>query len=305
VTDFALGLAALGRPAYINVGREAALPARRTVEAMRDNCHRVLDAAYASGVRRIDVARSYGLSEQFLGAWLAARGHADVVVSSKWGYAYVADWRRDVDVHEVKEHTLERFGGQWQESCALLDDRISLYQVHSLTHDSPLFDDERLIDALAQLRDSGVRLGFSTSGPRQADTIRRGVDLMRGGPLFDAVQSTWNLYERSAGSALEEVHEAGIQVLVKEPLANGRLAVEPPPEVTALAAERAVGADAVSLAFVAAQFWADTVLVGAADVHQLEANLAARRVSIEPDAFPELVVEPQAYWEHRAALHWQ
>ena len=46
--------------------------------------------------------------------------------------------------------------------------RVHLYQVHSLTLDSPLFDDGPLLDALARLRDSGVAVGFSTSGPRQA-----------------------------------------------------------------------------------------------------------------------------------------
>jgi aryl-alcohol dehydrogenase-like predicted oxidoreductase len=305
VTDFALGLAALGRPAYINVGRDAALPAQRTVGAMRDNCHQVLDAAYAGGVRRVDAARSYGLSEQFLGEWLDARGHTDVVVSSKWGYAYVADWRCDVDVHEVKEHSLERFSSQWQESGGFLGDRIALYQVHSLTFDSPLFDDTGLLDALAHLRDRGVRLGFSTSGPRQADTIRRGLDLVRGERLFDAVQATWNVYERSAGPALEEVHEAGLQVLVKESLANGLLAAQPPLEVAALAAEQAVGPDAVAVAFVAAQHWADSVLIGAADVQQLRANLTARRVRVAADAFPELVTGTEAYWEQRGRLRWR
>lgn len=304
VTDFALGLAALGRPAYINVGREGALPAQRTVEAMRDNCHRVLDAAYAGGVRRVDAARSYGLSEQFLGEWLDSRGHTDVVVSSKWGYAYVADWRCDVDVHEVKEHSLEQFTTQWQQSRRLLGDRIALYQVHSLTCDSPLFEDIGLLDALAHLRDRGVRLGFSTSGPRQADTIRRGLDLARGERLFDAVQATWNVYERSAGPALAEVHAAGLQVLVKESLANGLLAAQPPPEVATLAAEQEVGPDAVALAFVSAQFWADTVLIGAASTQQLHANLAARRVRVATDAFPDLVTDPDAYWEQRARLRW-
>ncbi|MDQ3628994.1 MAG: aldo/keto reductase [Actinomycetota bacterium] len=305
MTDFALGLAALGRPAYINVGRDAALPAQRTVEAMRENCHQVLDVAYASGIRRFDAARSYGLSEQFLGEWLDSRGHIDVVVSSKWGYAYVADWRCDVDVHEVKEHSLERFTSQWQESCALLGDRTTLYQVHSLTLDSSLFDDNRLLDALAHLRDRGVRIGFSTSGPRQGDTIRRGLDLVRGERLFDAVQATWNVYERSAGAALQEVHDAGLQVLVKEPLANGLLAVEPPPEVAALASEQGVGPDAVALAFVAAQPWADTVLIGAAGARQLRANLAARQVRVGAVAFSDLVTDPEAYWQQRARLRWR
>jgi aryl-alcohol dehydrogenase-like predicted oxidoreductase len=41
--------------------------------------------------------------------------------------------------------------------------------------------------------------------------------------LFDAVQATWNLLEPSAGPALAEAHAAGLGVIVKEALANGRL----------------------------------------------------------------------------------
>ena len=40
---------------------------------------------------------------------------------------------------------------------------------------------------------------------------------------FDEVQATWNLHERSAGDALARAHAAGLEVYVKEALANGRL----------------------------------------------------------------------------------
>ena len=68
-----LGLTAVGRPAYINLGRESALPTERTVDAMRQATWRVLDAGYAAGIRWVDVARSYGLAEEFLASWLADR----------------------------------------------------------------------------------------------------------------------------------------------------------------------------------------------------------------------------------------
>jgi aryl-alcohol dehydrogenase-like predicted oxidoreductase len=51
ITRIGLGLAAVGRPGYINLGRKTDLPAERTVEAMRERAHEVLDAAYAQGVR--------------------------------------------------------------------------------------------------------------------------------------------------------------------------------------------------------------------------------------------------------------
>ena len=60
VTPVGLGLAALGRPAYIDLGRDADLGADRGVEALERRCHEVLDAAFDHGVRYLDAARSYG-----------------------------------------------------------------------------------------------------------------------------------------------------------------------------------------------------------------------------------------------------
>ena len=71
MTEIGLGLAALGRPAYINLGHEADLGPDRSPEALRARTHAVLDHAYEAGVRYFDAARSYGLAEEFLGTWLA------------------------------------------------------------------------------------------------------------------------------------------------------------------------------------------------------------------------------------------
>ncbi|NBH07287.1 aldo/keto reductase [Amycolatopsis sp. SID8362] len=304
----ALGLAALGRPAYINLGRDGALPPTRDVESMRAATFEVLDDAYAAGVRHVDVARSYGRSEEFLAGWLAQRGHADVEVSSKWGYAYVGEWRLDADVHEVKEHSAARFAAQWAETLALLGERVGLYQVHSLTVDSPLFTDEPLVEALAELAANGVAVGFSTSGPAQADAIERAFALeVAGQPVFSAVQSTWNLLEPSAGRALEAAHAAGKRVLVKETLANGRLVVEAPAAVLDVAAAHGTGPDAVAVAAVLARDWVDRAVIGPASPAQLAANLRATTLSLNADelgALADLAENPQEYWRHRSSLKW-
>lgn len=304
----ALGLAALGRPAYINLGRDGALPPERDVGSMRDATFAVLDDAYAAGIRHVDVARSYGRSEEFLAGWLAERGHADVEVSSKWGYAYVGDWRLDAEVHEVKEHSAARFAAQWAETLALLGERVGLYQVHSLTVDSPLFADRPLLEALAELSANGVAVGFSTSGPAQAAAIERAFALeVAGRPVFSAVQSTWNVLEQSAGAALAAVHAAGNRVLVKETLANGRLAVEAPAVVREIARAHGTGPDAVAVAAVLAQEWAGTAVIGPASSAQLAANLRATTLELgvaEREALAGLAEEPGAYWRHRSSLAW-
>jgi aryl-alcohol dehydrogenase-like predicted oxidoreductase len=216
VSRMGLGLAALGRPAYITSGREDDLP-DRSVAGMRTRTFSMLAAAYAAGVRYVDAARSYGRAEVFLAGWLAERGHADVIVGSKWGYRYTGGWQLDAPVQEVKEHSLAMFTTQLAESRALLGDRITLYQVHSLTVDDGLFTDASLLAALSRLRAESVIIGLSATGPRQADTIRRALPVtVDGQQLFTATEVTWNLLEPSVGPAAAEAAAAGWAVLVKE-----------------------------------------------------------------------------------------
>src|SRR5438105_11943279 len=100
VSRIGLGLAALGRPGYVNLGHVADLDGNYAVPAMEARTHAVLDAAWEAGVRYFDAARSYGRAEPFLASWLTARGipPGEVIVGSKWGYIYTADWRADAPV---------------------------------------------------------------------------------------------------------------------------------------------------------------------------------------------------------------
>src|ERR1700743_484314 len=109
VSRMGLGLAALGRPGYINLGHAADLAGDTDGDRLRGRAHEVLDAALAAGVRYFDAARSYGRAEEFLGSWLSERGFgpAEVSVGSKWGYTYPADWRMDAEVNEVKDLTID------------------------------------------------------------------------------------------------------------------------------------------------------------------------------------------------------
>ena len=310
VSRIGLGLAALGRPAYITGGRARDLP-DRSVAALRARTFAMLDAAYASGIRYVDAARSYGRAEEFLSEWLALPGHPGVVVGSKWGYRYTGEWRLDAAQHEVKEHSLAMFTAQAAETAALLGDWLALYQVHSLTVESGLFGDTGLLTALGGLRDSGVLVGLTTTGPRQADTLRRALGVQAGGrPLFGAAQVTWNLLEPSVGPAAAEASAAGWAILVKEALANGRLApagdeAGPPPRLAAAAAARGVGEDAIALAAALANPWATVVLSGAVTAGQLRGNLAALTVGGLPPELAELAEPPEVYWARRASRPWR
>ncbi|MFD5951909.1 aldo/keto reductase [Streptomyces collinus] len=305
-----LGLAAVGRPGYINLGRDEDLGEDRSVETLRTRTHELLDAAYAQGVRYFDAARSYGRSEEFLAEWLKARpAFGDIVVGSKWGYTYTADWSTDAEQHEVKDHTLATYERQRAESEMLLGDRLDLYQIHSVTPDSPALTDKELHARLAEAAERGLTVGFSTSGPAQAEAIRAALAVtVDGEPLFRTVQSTYNALEASAAPALAEAHDAGLTVIVKEGMANGRLAGPHAPQVVREIAEEAgLGCDAVALAVILRQPWAGVVLSGAATTNQLASNLHAAVVDLDDEQLTRLAAlaeEPQAYWERRAQLPW-
>jgi aryl-alcohol dehydrogenase-like predicted oxidoreductase len=318
VTPLGLGLAALGRPAYINLGHGEDLGGARSVADLEARAHAVLDEAWRAGVRYFDAARSYGRAERFLASWLAARGiaPADVAIGSKWGYTYTADWRVDASVHEVKDHSLATLTRQWRETRERLGPHLDLYQVHSVTLESEVLDDARLHVALLRLRQDGVLIGLSTSGPHQAEVISRATRLrVAGARLFDSVQATWNVLERSAEPALAAAHAAGMGVIVKEALANGRLTernddpafAERRALLVAQSERLATTVDALGLAAALARPWADVVLSGATTTAQLRSNLAALHVAWDArasDVLAALTEPPAAYWQRRAALPW-
>jgi len=306
VTAIGLGLAALGRPGYLNLGHGEDLGSDRSVAALERHAHAVLDTAYDEGVRYFDAARSYGRAEAFLASWLRERELAPgaVTVGSKWGYTYTAGWQVDADPPEVKDLSVDTFRRQVGETRELLGEHLALYQIHSATVESGVLEDPAVLDALEELRAEGVSVGLTTTGPDQAQTIERA--LAAGG--FDTVQSTWNLLEPSAGRALAEAHDEGLGVIVKEALANGRLTGRGGNrELEEVARRLGASPDAVALAAVLAQPWADVVLSGAGSAEQLMSNLAAREVRWDDEAaeaLAGLAEEPEAYWQTRSGLAW-
>jgi len=306
VTPIGLGLAALGRPGYINLGHASDLDGHTDVASMERSAHAVLDAAYERGVRYFDAARSYGRAEAFLGSWLEQHGFGpdDVTVGSKWGYTYTADWHVDAKVHEVKDLSVATLERQLDESRELLGNHLRLYQIHSATLDSGVLDDPEVLYELAKLRASGMAIGFTATGPRQSETIKRALEV----GAFDAVQATWNLLERSAGPELAAAHAEGLGVIIKEALANGRLTARGDvPELAAAARTTGRTEDALALAAVLAQPWVDVVLSGATTMGQLQSNLLALTLNLGPDVLELLEAigeDPDTYWEERSELAW-
>ena len=250
-----LGLAALGRPAYITDHRELDLgrdrDRDRTVAIMRARTHAMLDAAWARGIRFIDAARSSTVSPRSS----SGRGSpstpsaASSSRSSRSGATNTSagggSTRRCTSARSTRPRCSSGSGPRTLGTLGTVPD---LYLIHSLTPDSPALGDVALLDRLGALAATGVRVGISTSGPRQADALDAAREL--GDSPFSAVQATWNLLEPSVGPALERAHDAGWFVVVKEAVANGRLSPSSAAgesAAAALAASDGQSIDALSL----------------------------------------------------------
>ena len=318
--DLGLGMAALGRPGYVTLNHARDLGGDYTPAAMEAHAHAVLDAAFHAGIRYIDAARSYGKAEDFVASWLRARNiqAGEVTVASKWGYTYTAGWSTTAPQHEIKDHSLPSFNRQLGETIERLGAHLSLYQIHSVTADGKTLEDDALIDAIARLKERGVRAGLSVSGPGQSAAIGKSIGVRRDGErVFDSVQATWNLFERGAESALEEAHAAGMKVVVKESLANGRLThanrvvhemfAPRLARIRAAADERGTTIEMVAMAAAMARPSADVVLTGAATVEQIRSTAAARDFPYDDELEGELrsvSVSSEEYWRARSGFSW-
>ncbi len=316
VTPIGLGLAALGRPGYINLGHADDLDHNYDVTTMQNRTHVILDAAWQAGIRYFDAARSYGRAEEFLGNWLQGRSirAGDVTVGSKWGYTYTAGWQVEAEHHEIKDHTRPVLQRQWAETQVNLGDYVQLYQIHSATPESGVLSNPEVLHELAHLKSQGIKIGLSLSGPDQSETLRLAMAIhLDGLRLFDCVQATYNLLEASAGPTLQEAHAAGMGVIIKEALANGRLTprnpefADPTYPLMQQATRLNTPLDALALAAVLHQSWVDVVLSGAATLNHLQANLKALDVQWDAKATFELgkITEPPSvYWKRRKTLRW-
>ena len=316
-----LGLAALGRPGYVTLNHATDLAGNYDPAKMEAHTHDVLDAAFDAGIRYVDAARGYGRAEDFLASWLSDRRiePGEVVVASKWGYTYTAGWSTTATLHELKDHSLAAFQRQLAESVERLGKYLSLYQIHSVTADGKTLEDDALIDAIARLKERGIRPGLTVSGAGQAIAIRRSLEVRRDGErVFDSVQATWNLLERGAESALQDAHDAGIKVVVKESLANGRLtdrgaSTEPDAflqsleRIVEMANARGTTIDNLALAASLSRPWATIVLSGAATVDQIRSNVTAVDFAWDADLEEEVrsvSISSDAYWRTRSSFGW-
>ncbi len=314
-TKIGLGLAALGRPEYINIRTDNSID--KSEEAFKNNTFSVLDEAYELGVRYFDTAPSYGKGETFLQEWNDVNNHPDVILGTKWGYTYVANWELGYSgKHEVKEHSVEKLREQWKVSKAMLP-KLKYYQVHSATFESGILENRQVLNQLYAIKkETGLHIGLTTSGANQSEVIAAALDVkVDEDPLFDCFQVTYNVFEQSTFSILQEVLKQEKTVIIKEALANGRVFKnEKFPEykqsygiLDEMAKKYKVGIDAIALRFVIDSIQPTFVLSGASNMLQLTQNLRAMDFELSAtdiDLLKSLGTISGLYWGERALLNW-
>ena len=307
-----LGLAALGRPGYINLGHHQNIGPNKSKEAMYFQTEKVLNFAYQSGIQYFDVARVYGASEEFLSKWIRKQNQFNGYVGSKWGYEYLADWKIDTDVHERKDHSAAFLKQQWVETRLNLGKNIDLYQIHSVTPESNVLNDRNVLNELQNIKKSGIEIGISTSGPSQAETIKKLLEINKVENLFTFIQCTINILEQSCQQILIEASESKINIIAKEIFANGRLSAANKEfhqkEILILrnlALDLNLSLEELSLIWAYQQKYINIVLTGAATVEQLQSNIDAisKRDLTLPNLL-ELGTSKESYWQSRKSLKW-
>ncbi len=314
-TKIGLGLAALGRPEYINLRSQ--LDPDKSIEAYRENAFKVMDYAYINGIRHFDTAASYGKGEQFLLDWNKQHTYKDVYLSSKWGYSYVANWEIGFKgAHEIKEHSLAKLLEQWQKAKEMLP-ALETYQIHSATFESAVLENTEILLMLDEIKEStGLKIGISVSGYNQSEVLRAALAVkVNDSPLFDSYQVTYNILEQSCFSILNEIIQSKKTVMVKEGLANGRLFENKKFShyndlyklLIDLSKKYGVGPDAIALRFIMDSLQPQLVLSGASSTLQLSQNLKATNIKLEQNDLAKLYsfgIDRDQYWKERSLLLW-
>jgi aryl-alcohol dehydrogenase-like predicted oxidoreductase len=314
-TRIGLGLAAIGRPEYINVRQR--IDHDKAESSYRRRALNLLNFAYSRDVRDFDTAASYGKGELFLKEWHKDNGYSDVRLSSKWGYTYKANWQIGYKgPHEVKEHSLNKLKEQWAFAKELLPG-LETYQIHSATFESGVLENKDVINELSRIKKTnGIQIGISVSGANQNEVIEAAKNLEVGGEsLFDSYQVTYNILDRSTHDVLRQLLNRGKKVIVKEAMANGRLIPGGNfqhyhmlfDKLLEFASKYSVGPDAVALRYVIDNLGPTVVLSGASSLGQLDSNLKSLNFHLSEQellALNRFAIDAETYWSERKQLNW-
>ncbi|KAK1748419.1 hypothetical protein QTG54_000358 [Skeletonema marinoi] len=215
------------------------------MRGMQQQANKVIDALFQQSrslskeeklIPWLDCARSYGLSEKFVGEFL----RSNMCLRQMFTSQASGDTR---DVGHIGEY-------------------VKLYQVHSATFDSGILTNTKVHEALSKCREEkGWKIGLSVSGPSQDDLFER------------QCKSKYLVNNQRPHDALIEAHESVMDIIIKEGLANGRTLSNP--TLKELSSALNCQPDQLALAAILAQPFQPRVLSGSVTVDQLRSNLGS------------------------------
>jgi len=313
-TPIGLGMAAIGRPQYINIKQERQEPF--SLAEFKQKGFEMLNYAYDLGIRYFDTAPGYGIAEQLLIDWVKEKNDPTVNVATKWGYTYMANFDLNAKVHEVKEHSLNKLNEQWKVSNQLFP-YLKNYQIHSATFESGVLKNEVVLERLFQLKEEhNIKIGLTTTGGNQAEIMVKAIDVhFKGNQLFEVFQCTYNVLDQSIYELGHHIISDKKQLVIKEALANGRLFPNTDypayqhlyKKLETFSEKYQVGVDAIILQFCLTKLAGAIVLSGASKPEYLSQNLKATAFKLSSEEIEELVqfkTTPKWYWEERKQLTW-
>jgi aryl-alcohol dehydrogenase-like predicted oxidoreductase len=195
----------------------------------------VMDAALAAGVRMFDTANSYGggVSEDWIGQWLASRGTRDDVLLTTKVSSHVGPGPADRGlsrrhIREQIDVSLRRLG----------TDRVDLYLTHAPDESTPIAETVAAFDELVR---EGKIAHYGLSNVDRAGLAEAVAAVAELGVLAPVnLQCGYNLLDRAESASFQECLRSGIGFTAFSPLAGGLLtgkyrADEPPPPDSRLA----------------------------------------------------------------------
>jgi spore coat polysaccharide biosynthesis protein SpsF len=243
---------------------------------------RLLDEAWAAGVRTFDTARAYGESEARIGAWLAGAGAgAPVEIVTKLDpLGHLTAGSLPAEVRAAVRKSIA------DSAAALGRDRIDVLILHRCAHRTAWGGE--CWNQLLAARDAGLigRLGVSAQSPDELLAALADPDVQHVQFPYNLLDYRWD----EAGVPLALSRRPDVRVHVRSALLQGLLSLAPharwpvwpgfdPREITRGVSDLVErlgrqGPVDLALAYVLSQGWIDGVVIGMETTAQLHENLA-------------------------------
>jgi len=206
---------------------------------------KLLNEVLDLGINLIDTAPAYGLSEERIGQALAHR-RREFMLSSKAGETFengqsAYDFSREGTARSV-QRSLRR----------LRTEALDILLIHSDGRDLEIQDNEQIVPAMLELKKSGLVRFIGLSG-KTVEGARKALE------WADVISVEYHPDDRTPEEVIALAGRKGVAVVVKKPLASGRLRAE------------------AALPFILARPEVCSILAGSLDIAHIRENLRLAR----------------------------